>query len=199
MLNEEITKALETFDHVKIINLEEPENYNIGDSEINLPEGAASRSAAGTILYDVRNIKELSHTYGSDYLNVSGAPDIVIGLSDSRTKAYSITFGATYGCQSGVIANATWGTTSSRTLTYSGTWTVPKTHNGKKVLRGSLHMRPEYRNKQYDIYSKVNGYTNWSKKGTSQTQRAIKKNYFNNIYYIGIFYLLLYIEVNLPI
>lgn len=170
-LERDIEKAIQKEDHIKIINLDQHyEGMEVARVESNNSENL--KSAQGPIYYKVDNIKKKSNTYGADYLNVAGDPGVTIGLSDARTKSYSITFGATYGCPTGKIANATWGTTKARTLTYQGTWKVPAKHNNKKVKKGRLHMRPEYSVKQYTIYSMVSGYTNWTKKGTSTTKRA---------------------------
>ncbi|MCI7144914.1 MAG: hypothetical protein MR991_00430 [Clostridiales bacterium] len=168
VLNQTINEALSECDHIKIINTS-------GEAEENVEMylyGNDKMSVQGNIIYKITSIKKLSNVYGANYLNVSGAPGINIGLSDARTKSYSITFGATYGCPSPNIANAVWGTSSAKTLTYYGTWTVPSKHNGKSVKRGHLHMRPEYSKRQYTVYSRVSGYTDWEKKGTSTTKRA---------------------------
>jgi len=167
-INGAINEALNNYDHIKLINFPE-EGKEVIDT---YPYGNDDMSAQGTIVYKVSNIKKLSNVYGADYLNVSGAPGITIGLEDSRTKSYSITIGSTFNCPRAKICNAAWGTTSAKTLTYSGTWKVPAKHNGKAVKRGHLHMRPEYSKKQFTVYSKVNGYTDWKEKGKSTTKRA---------------------------
>lgn len=159
-----INKAIEEYDHVKLIVLDEGVNSN---SEV-----PVRRNAADAVVYKPMNIVKCANTYGADYYHTSGAPGITIGLSRSETKTYSITFGATYNCSTSLIANAAWGTTQGTTLTYSGTWQVPNKHNGKSVKRGTLHMRPEYSVKKYDIYSKQYGSNNWIKCGSSKTKRA---------------------------
>lgn len=133
-------------------------------------------SAADTVLYDVRNVKSKANNFGKDYLNVSGSPGVVIGLSHAKTEIYSLSFSATYDCKKSLIANATWGSSKSTTLTYSGTWKVPSKANGKQVKYGYLHMRPEYKVKSYDIYHKNYGTSKWIKNGTGTTKKAYSVN-----------------------
>ncbi|MEA4922997.1 MAG: hypothetical protein VB031_06470 [Eubacteriaceae bacterium] len=189
VLGEKISEALESSDHIKIVNLTSDEmeaGITLNDVENTQARpllSAEPKSGQGTIYYKITGVKSLSHTYGSDYLNVAGAPGVTIGLSRAETESYSITFGATFSCPKNIIATASWGTTKAVTLTYSGTWKVPTKHNGKKVKRGRLHMRPEYSRKQYTVYSKVNGYTDWKKKGTSTTKRAYGADIYKTFTY----------------
>ncbi len=133
-------------------------------------------SAADTVLYDVRNVKNKANVFGKDYLNVSGSPGVVIGLSHATTITYSLSFPATYNCKKSLIANATWASSKSSTLTYSGTWKVPTKANGKNVKYGHLHMRPEYKVKSYDVYHKNYGTSKWIKDGTGITKKAYSVN-----------------------
>lgn len=133
-------------------------------------------SAADTVLYDVRNVKNKANVFGKDYLNVSGVPGVVIGLSHAKTKTYSLSFSATYNCEKSLIANTTWESSKSSTLTYSGTWKVPSKANGKNVKYGYLHMRPEYKVKSYDVYHKNYGTSKWIKDGTGTTKKAYSVN-----------------------
>lgn len=175
-LYEEINRSIQEYEEVQIINIED---NDIFDSESNIE----TRAAADAVAYKVSDIKNLSNSYGSDFLNVSGAPGITIGLSNSKTKSYSIDVGATYNCPKNMIANAAWGTTSAKTLTYSGTWKVPTTYGGKAVKYGYLHMRPEFSVKQATIYYKNYGTSTWIKKGTTQTKRAYGVNIYKTYVY----------------
>ena len=133
-------------------------------------------SAADTVIYDVRNVKNKANVFGKDYLSVSGSPGVVIGLSHAKTKTYSLSFSATYDCKKSIIANATWESSKGTTLTYSGTWKVPTKANGKNVKYGYLHMRPEYKVKSYDVYHKNYGTSKWIKDGTGTTKKAYSVN-----------------------
>lgn len=113
--------------------------------------------AVNDAIQKYENVKKLSNTIGGDYINISEAPDVVIGLAHAKTKSYSLTVGAAYNCPKNRILNATWGIPKGDTLTYSGTWKVPKTHNGKSVKYGYLHMRPEYNVRQYTVQSRNYG------------------------------------------
>ena len=169
-LTDKINEALEKYDHIKIINddkLEEP-TFSNDNSQLSLEP----QSAVGYIMHKALNVKKKSNSYGEDFLNISAEPDITIDLSQPKTKSYSMTIGTSYGCPQNTILNASWGTTSIKILTCLGSWKVPKTHNGKKVKKGYLHMRPEYKNKSCDIYFKILGYTDWKKIGTTTTKRA---------------------------
>ena len=136
-------------------------------------------SAQGQVQYKVKNVKRKSHCYGSSYLKQKGDPDSVLGLEVAKTKSYSVTVSAQYGCPFNTIAVATVGTAASKTLTYKGEWTVPKKVNGKKVKWGHVEFKPEYKVYSYDVYSRCAGYTNWKKKGSGTAKRAFQP-YFHH-------------------
>lgn len=92
-------------------------------------------------------------------------------------------FGLTFNCSKNIIANATWGSTRESELIYQGTWKVPSKANGKKVQRGYLHMRPEYKVKQYTVYHKNYGTKTWVKDGTSKTKKACSIDVYKTYVY----------------
>ena len=163
-----------------IVYKEESDSYtmteNTDDYVTQYKNRVTPSSATDTVLYDVRNVKNKSNVFGKDYLNVSGAPGVVIGLSHAKTKTYSLSFSATYNCKKSLIADAAWESSKSSTLTYSGTWKVPTKANGKNVKYGYLHMRPEYKVKSYDVYHKNYGTSKWIKDGTGTTKKAYSVN-----------------------
>ena len=157
-LNKDVNDAIQKYEQVTIICDETSED----DSTDENPDYPVMRSgAADAVSYRVANVKKLKNTFGGNYINISGEPDVVIGLSHAKSKSYPLTVGATYKVSKKMILNATWGTTKGVTLTYSGTWKVPEKHNGKKVKYGYLHMRPEYSVKQYSVQSRSYGTTKW--------------------------------------
>lgn len=179
-LADALNKSLEEYDYIRIVNLYEDEtlleeSYN--------EDMISPRGAYDTVSWSTRNVTNLKNSFGGDYLNVSGAPDVVIGLSEAQNKTYSISYGSTHGCPKGVVGNAAWGTTRGKTLTYSGTWKVPKKNAGKNVKFGYLHMRPEYQNKKMDVYSKNYGTTKWVKKGSTTSKRAYAVNIYKTYTY----------------
>jgi len=119
---------------------------------------AAAKTKLAPVYY-TKNIKTQKDQYGKDFFSNQGAPGINIGLAKSEaiTQKYEISVTATFGCDKDKILSATWGTTKAKTLTYSGTYKVPAKHNGKKVYRGMIHMRPIYKVKTYTIYKQLGG------------------------------------------
>lgn len=149
-----------------------------------LSSGSVSTySSADTVLYRVHNVKNLKNSFGKDFLKMSGSPGVTIGLSKSKKKTYSLQFGLTFGCSKKLIAKATWGTTRESELVYQGTWKVPSKVNGKKVKRGYLHMRPEYKVKKYTVSHKNFGTKKWITDGTSKTKKACSVDVYKTYVY----------------
>lgn len=149
-----------------------------------LSSGSVSTySAADTVLYRVHNVKNLKNSFGKDFLKMSGSPGITIGLSKAKKKTYSLEFGLTFNCSKKIIANATWGSTRESELIYQGTWKVPSKANGKKVKRGYLHMRPEYKVKKYTVSHKNFGTNKWIVDGTSTTKKACSVDVYKTYVY----------------
>lgn len=184
-MENDVNALLESYDNTKVINADSPDILSEKGADIVACDlSNIEPKANGSYLYDVRNVRAISNSFGSDYLNVSGSPGVTIGLSHAETEKYSIDFTSTFGCPSGAVATAAWGTTKEKELTYFGTWKVPSKHNGKNVKRGRLHMRPEFKRKKCDIYRKVHGYTDWSKIGATVTKRAYSVDIYKTFVYM---------------
>lgn len=185
LLNEAITKALEKYDHVRITNLSD--DTKILEQELNMNDDITDNVgtlSSEAVVYKATNVKTLADEPGDDYLKESGDPDVTLGLSAAETKTYALTVGATYECPKKIIFEATWGSSNSTTLTYSGEWTVPRTYNGKKVKKGILHMRPIYAVKQFDVYYRAYGTSTWIKKGRSTTKQADYVDVYKEVIYM---------------
>lgn len=185
-----INEAMNKYDNFSIEYSDNMENPTPEDSDTVLfaaPDSASGSvstySAADTVLYKIKDIKNLKNTFGKDYMSTSGSPGITIGLSREEEKDYFAQVEATFKCPKEIILKATWGSSKKVTLTYQGTWKVPSKVNGKKVKRGYLHMRPEYKVKQYSVYHKNYGTKRWVKNGTSKTKRASVVNIYKTYVY----------------
>lgn len=184
LFSQAVNKALNNPDIEHCIVINEQENFNGFDNQSE--SHYFLDSVYDNPIYKVDDFKTLPDSYGADEDQIGemrGAPGITIGLSHSKSITYQINAGITFGASEKLVFDAGWHGASSSTITYTGTWKVPSTHNGRAVLRGVLHMRPVYENKSYNVYYRMYGTSNWNYKGSSKTQKVVAADIYKTYIY----------------
>lgn len=137
------------------------------------PENISGDSPLTTspVYYQVKNVVSKSNTTGSSDLAIAtGQPGITVSITKTKSVSttLSATFGATYSAISGAVG---WNVTGSTSISISGSAKVPSKYNGKSVKTMTLHAKPVYKVKSFDVYKYVPGYIN-TKLGTGTTKKA---------------------------
>ena len=130
-----------------------------------------STATTTPVYYIVKNVKRLKDFTGKrDIASATGQPGDSLTISTSKTVATTVgaTFGASYKTISGAVG---WNVTGTTKVKVACKAKVPKYRNKKRIKSMTLHARPVYCVKQYDVYKYVPGYLN-EKRGTSDTKKA---------------------------
>lgn len=177
-LENDITKHLSdsNVDEVVVLNDEcSDEDLTMGDN-LNMSRQSAQ------IYYVVRNVVKKSDVTGSSDIGIAtGTPGITlsIGTTESVSTTLSARFGASYALISGAVG---WDVTGSTSIHINGSAKVPSTHNGKSVKTMTLHAKPIYQVKSFDVYKIVIGYLE-TKEGTGTTKKAYGLSYTKTYVY----------------
>lgn len=133
------------------------------------------------VYYPVKNVVNKGNVTGtSDLAMAIGEPGITVSIE--KTKSVSTTLSATFGATYGAISAAVgWDVTGSESISIKGSAKVPSKHNNKKVKTMTLHAKPIYNVKEFDVYRYVPGYVN-DKLGTGKTQKAVQAVSFTKTY-----------------
>lgn len=134
------------------------------------------------VYYQVKNVVSKSNTTGSSDLAIAtGQPGITLSITKTKSvnTTLSAAFGATYSAISGAVG---WNVTGSTSISISGSAKVPSKHNGKSVKTMTLHAKPVYKVKSFDVYRYVPGYIN-TKLGTGTTKKACGVSYTKTYVY----------------
>ena len=123
------------------------------------------------VYYQVKNVVSKGDVTGTSDLAIAvGEPGITVSIE--KTKSVSTTLSATFGATHSAISAAVgWDVTGSESVSIKGSAKVPSKHNDKIVKTMTLHAKPVYKVKEFDVYRYVPGYVN-DKVGTGKTKKA---------------------------
>ncbi|WP_285765693.1 hypothetical protein [Peribacillus sp. SI8-4] len=124
-------------------------------------------------LYKTTDNKFISETVGTKTLwKTSGQPGINIGLgfSKSTTATVSQTYGASY---SNLSANLNFTIGKSYSVSSTGSYLVPKKHNGKAVSKAEVSGHPIYRKYSMKVSKRNDIYFRYDYKGVAYAYKPI--------------------------
>lgn len=109
--------------------------------------------ANSSLALSIRNVSRKSDIKGSNRLaTAEGPPGVTISINQTVTVSNS------YSCSTSVSpglisAGVGFSVTGSKSVGISGSYTVPSTISGSKVIRGHLSAYPLYERYSFDVYS----------------------------------------------
>ena len=131
----------------------------------------------------IKNVRSGSDYYGTTVLaKAEGEPGITVSIS--QTKTVSTTLSATFGMEkSAISAKVGWNVSGSKSITISGSYTVPYTYNGKSVKSATLCAKAIYKVKYFDVYRGIQGSSVETLLGTGNTKQAYGVSFYKTYVY----------------
>ncbi|MFC0561556.1 hypothetical protein [Halalkalibacter alkalisediminis] len=129
---------------------------------------------------DVKYVKEVTGT--ATLWKTSGEPGINIGLN--YTRGTNATISQTYGAShSALSANLSFTIGKSYSVSSTGDYKVPSTHNGKKVAKAEVSGHPIYKQYSLKIHKRNDIYYRYDYKGSAYAYKPIGIHIKKKIYY----------------
>lgn len=147
------------------------DNVFLTDSNPTLEIAPKMITPINNFVYRVTNVNNSSDWTGSTKIaTANGNSGITLSLSQS--KSISCTYSTSISVNAKTItAGVGFSVTGSETINISGSYKVPSTYNGKKVIKGYLEAYPIYNKKTFTIQSKPAIGGSWSNVGSGSASR----------------------------
>lgn len=170
-LQQDIEQYLSDANVDEVIVLSENESIENDTLLHQQPSSMVSPYTTSPVYYQVKNVATKANQTGSTSLaTAKGTPGITVSIT--QTKSVSTTLSSNFGASNSLISSAVgWSVTGSTSISIGGSAKVPSKHNNKSVKTMTLHAKPVYKVKTFDVYRVATGYTT-QKVGTGTTKKA---------------------------